>query len=149
MKYSEKLKDPRWQKKRLEILERDEWSCRVCFDKENTLHVHHKRYLVMKEPWDHPNELLQTLCESCHKEERELRPGVEYDLLEMLKPHFGYFELEDICNGLMNIQMVHVPNVISSALRYLLESEDMMNFMVRAYFKSLKDKRINGENKND
>ncbi len=30
MTYSEKLRDPRWQKKRLQIFERDGWKCRVC-----------------------------------------------------------------------------------------------------------------------
>jgi hypothetical protein len=28
-KYSDKLKDPRWQKKRLQIMERDNWCCLV------------------------------------------------------------------------------------------------------------------------
>jgi len=29
MTYKEKLLDPRWQKKRLEVLERDGWACRA------------------------------------------------------------------------------------------------------------------------
>ena len=37
--YLEKLKDPRWQKKRLEILERDGWKCMACGEKEKTLRV--------------------------------------------------------------------------------------------------------------
>jgi len=65
--YAEKLKDPRWQKKRLEILERDEWKCMSCGDKENTLHVHHIFYFPGKEPWDVHNGFLITLCEKCHK----------------------------------------------------------------------------------
>ena len=44
MEYAEKLKDPRWQKKRLEILERDAWVCQKCFDTKSTLHVHHRIY---------------------------------------------------------------------------------------------------------
>lgn len=65
--YSEKLKDPRWQKKRLKILERDDWSCQLCKSKTETLHVHHRRYLPDTEPWDHPDELLLTLCDICHE----------------------------------------------------------------------------------
>ena len=38
----EKYKDPRWQKKRLKILERDKWACQLCDGKEKTLHIHHK-----------------------------------------------------------------------------------------------------------
>jgi hypothetical protein len=64
--YSEKLKDPRWQKKRLEILNRDDFKCLVCGDGSETLHVHHKRYEKGCEPWDYPNEELCTLCETCH-----------------------------------------------------------------------------------
>jgi hypothetical protein len=66
-KYLEKLKDPRWQKKRLEIMERDGWMCKSCGDKDSNLNVHHIFYLPKKEPWEIPNGLLITLCETCHK----------------------------------------------------------------------------------
>lgn len=64
MSYSEKLHDPRWQKKRLEILQRDGWKCLCCEDSKKTLNVHHLVY--HKEPWDAPQETLETLCEDCH-----------------------------------------------------------------------------------
>lgn len=68
--YAEKLLDPRWQRKRLEVLERDNWMCQYCFNSENTLHVHHLRYEdYYKNPWDYPMEYLITACEKCHKEE--------------------------------------------------------------------------------
>lgn len=63
--YSEKLKSPKWQKKRLEILNRDDFTCCKCGDKDTELHVHHLKYKV--EPWDVPNEDLETLCKHCHK----------------------------------------------------------------------------------
>lgn len=63
--YSEKLKDPRWQKKRLLILERDNWECTRCQEREKTLNVHHIEY--SREPWDTPDDLLTTLCEDCHE----------------------------------------------------------------------------------
>lgn len=65
--YSEKLKDPRWQKKRLQILERDDWRCQNCFDKEKTLHVHHLCYMEKKDPWDYEENYLLTLCHECHE----------------------------------------------------------------------------------
>lgn len=67
MTYSEKLKDPRWQKKRLEILQRDDWACQYCGDKETTLHVHHEIYEKGVEPWETDEWLLTTLCEECHE----------------------------------------------------------------------------------
>jgi len=69
--YSEKLKDPRWQKVRLETLQRDFWTCRKCGDTETTLHVHHTLYSPGVEPWEYRREQLVTLCETCHKIEPE------------------------------------------------------------------------------
>lgn len=64
MDYSEKLKNPKWQKKRLKIFERDGWECLSCGDKESTLCVHHLKY--GKEPWEVDDQFLETLCEDCH-----------------------------------------------------------------------------------
>lgn len=65
LSYSEKLRDPRWQKKRLEILERDGWKCLECGETAETLHVHHLFYRGSA-PWETPDYGLRTLCESCH-----------------------------------------------------------------------------------
>ena len=67
MTYSEKLRDPRWQKLRLEIMGRDEFRCRLCRSKEKTLNVHHSYYSKGANPWDYPNDSLVTVCEGCHK----------------------------------------------------------------------------------
>jgi hypothetical protein len=64
--YADKLQDPRWQKKRLEIFCRDNWACTNCKDTGNSLCVHHFLYIPNLEPWDYPNNLLTTLCELCH-----------------------------------------------------------------------------------
>lgn len=79
MKYSEKLKNPKWQKKRLEILQRDNFRCFNCLDENSTLNVHHDVYLG-KEPWDTPSECLTTLCDYCHTFEHELE---KYSKLEI------------------------------------------------------------------
>jgi hypothetical protein len=78
--YSEKLRDPRWQQKRLRIFERDGWSCQRCHSTANTLHVHHRRYLPDAEPWDYPEKLLVTLCEFCHQQETDEMRQAIYDL---------------------------------------------------------------------
>lgn len=65
--YMEELKDPRWQKKRLEIFSKDDFKCHWCGDTESPLHVHHLRYLKGKRPWDHDGNDLVTLCEGCHR----------------------------------------------------------------------------------
>jgi hypothetical protein len=65
MEYSEKLKSPKWQKKRLQILERDNWECQYCKDTETQLQVHHLKYT--NEPWDADNNDLITACSDCHQ----------------------------------------------------------------------------------
>jgi hypothetical protein len=64
MGYSDKLKSPKWQKKRLQILDRDNWQCQYCKDTERQLQVHHLKYT--NEPWDANNEDLITTCIDCH-----------------------------------------------------------------------------------
>lgn len=56
--------DPRWQKLRLQVMDRDAWMCVACGDTKATLHVHHKRYCGYI--WESPAEDLQTLCNACH-----------------------------------------------------------------------------------
>ena len=65
MTYAEKLLDPRWRTKRLEILERDNWECKRCGD-DRRLQVHHLRYLPFSDPWSYQDEDLITICDSCH-----------------------------------------------------------------------------------
>jgi hypothetical protein len=69
LSYFEKLKDPRWQKKRLEVFELNDWTCTACESKEKTLHVHHKAYKKNAEPWEYDINELDCLCESCHQNE--------------------------------------------------------------------------------
>lgn len=65
--YSELLQDPRWQKKRLEILEYAGWRCQICGAQNITLHVHHSRYIKNKKPWQYPNGSLIAVCKPHHE----------------------------------------------------------------------------------
>lgn len=86
--YYEKLKDPRWQKKRLEVMEYNEFRCEVCMDDESTLNVHHKEYFKDKEPWEYEVRQLACLCESCHESKHEGDEFLKYicSLLRMDGP---------------------------------------------------------------
>jgi hypothetical protein len=75
--YYEKLRDPRWQKKRLEVMEFNEFSCEVCGDNSTTLNVHHKEYFKDQEPWEYAVRQLACICENCHEE--------THDQLDLLK----------------------------------------------------------------
>lgn len=73
MTYAEKLRDPRWQKKRLEIMQRDGFRCVSCLSDIDTLHIHHLRYQFGLNPWEYDNDFLVTLCESCHSGHEQLK----------------------------------------------------------------------------
>lgn len=63
--YRRQLRDPRWQKMRLRVFERDGWRCVRCGEGRETLHIHHTRYSPGP-PWEIDLGALQTLCEACH-----------------------------------------------------------------------------------
>lgn len=74
--YASKLRDPRWQKKRLKILEKGEFSCLNCGDSERELHVHHLFYEKGKDPWDYDDRYLIPLCKECHAGMELARIGI-------------------------------------------------------------------------
>jgi len=80
--YSEKLKHPKWQKKRLEIMERDKFKCKLCGDEETMLQIHHKEYVNGNDPWDYEDRELITLCEHCHIEIERCK-AEEFDFKEI------------------------------------------------------------------
>ena len=64
--YWELLKRPEWQKRRLERLSECEFACQACYNTESQLHVHHKRYVKGRKPWEYEDFELAVLCDSCH-----------------------------------------------------------------------------------
>lgn len=116
--YFEKLKDPRWQRKRLEILQRDNWTCCQCGATSKTLHVHHTHYRKGADPWDYGGEFLKSLCEDCHSEVTELtdhlsmRIGIlPVDVLEVLIEILDDVDLDSHFQGISKLQAI-------SAIRY-------------------------------
>lgn len=71
--YFELLKDPRWQRRRLELLQSANFGCQNCGDATSTLHVHHGAYLKDVKPWDYPDDMMHVVCETCHVEFTELQ----------------------------------------------------------------------------
>ena len=64
----DEYKHPKWQEMRLRVMQRDSFRCFICGGKEETLHVHHKKYPKNKKIWECDIFDLETLCESCHKD---------------------------------------------------------------------------------
>lgn len=94
MTYSEKLKDQRWQKKRLQLLEASGWRCEHDFcanaNEKPTLNVHHRIYLRGVDPWDYEDWAYQVVCDECH-------PIVQSQMEEAHKALAKFEELRVIC----------------------------------------------------
>jgi len=145
MGYSEKIKDPRWQKKRLEILQRDDFRCKWCGDKESTLHVHHIAYLKGN-IWDTPDNLLITLCETCHSEEEshlnDLRSSVFNDLRKQGFTSISFSNLPMIFNkdrgwGLYEPAF--------DVLKMVVEDDDLWKAMEDKFWEKLNKKISDGK----
>jgi hypothetical protein len=97
--YEEKLRHPKWQRRRLEIMELAGWQCEICGDTEEEFHIHHTGYSG-REPWDSPDEELWCLCTTCHtlshlKEEKIVAfLGSREPKREIVMVH--YDELKDV-----------------------------------------------------
>lgn len=99
--YKEKLLDPRWQRRRLEIFNRDNFTCQKCGDNESTISVHHRWYAYGKEPWEYPDDILVTLCENCHKEEEEAKDNHRYIKNAFLICGYYNTELEQLADDII------------------------------------------------
>jgi len=89
--YYEMLKHPKWQKKRLEILEREDFSCAWCEnDKDNQLHVHHMFYDNDMKLWEYPDHTMVCLCSVCHKAAHDLKKRLEYIVADSLEGIHNY-----------------------------------------------------------
>jgi len=126
--YSEQLKSPKWQKKRLEIMQRDGFKCVLCMNEDDTLAVHHKKYIKGRDVWDYDNESLITLCEKCHSKThskdiqvKELFTDEQIKLLHLIDYHKNDYE-EDVYESLLFI----VENA-SKHYNFFLEISQSMN----------------------
>lgn len=138
--YAEKLKDPRWQKRRLEILSRDDWACQACGDKTSTLHVHHRFYERGLEPWEAANWALVTLCEDCHELEKENRPALENELIESLKMHYLAQDLNLITKVFLRMPLVTSNETQLEALAEYLSHYDNVDAIVNGFIRKELDR---------
>lgn len=95
----EDYKSPSWQKKRLQILERDGWSCTFCKDAESPLQVHHRWYEPDRKLWDYPDIVFLTLCERCHNLGSKPKTELKVELDKIISK-LSSNELKDILTSM-------------------------------------------------
>lgn len=123
--YSELLKDPRWQKKRLKILERDGFICQQCFDEESTLNVHHIKYLG--KPWEIEDRYLITLCQDCHKGVSECTTQIKELIIELQSDLCvdSFYELKEI---ILALKERNLDPISMSAIKKIVENFSLDEF---------------------
>ena len=142
-KQAAKYKDPRWQKRRLEILERDDWACQKCFDPDSTLHVHHRYYEKDKEPWEYPDDALITLCEDCHEGEKGFKD--ELKAIESVVREWCFtsdiIPLWEVISSFKD-KGTYPAEVILDALRHFFVLGDGLETVTSLYWEKLKERRL-------
>jgi hypothetical protein len=136
--YSNKLKDPRWQKKRLEIMQRDEFTCCLCGDKESMLVVHHYKY--DSEPWETDNRYLATLCSDCHEEEHANLKQYKELLSDELEGHDSSVYLSTA--SILHLLKEHYPlSAAANMLDYCLSDDTFFKEHIEKYFFEMSKRR--------
>lgn len=127
MNYLEQLKHPNWQRKRLEIMQRDNYQCQSCGNKEVQLNVHHGYYDKYLYLWEYNNETLHTLCFPCHSE--------THSVLYVLKESIGKLNTRCIYDLIDLLELVNNQELPSSfILRQLVaEFKDIYDEQVCKY----------------
>jgi hypothetical protein len=88
--YWQKLQDPRWQRKRLEIMQRADFRCECCGEDAETLNVHHGYYEKGKQPWEYESETLWCLCVHCHETNQQHLTEAQRQLAQMHPSFLDY-----------------------------------------------------------
>lgn len=100
MTWLAQLRHPKWQRKRLEVLQRDGWMCQRCCAEDKTLNVHHKRYTKGSMAWEYSNADLLSLCEDCH----ELTHAEENDFkAEASRLSVRYADIKELMLGFYSV----------------------------------------------
>lgn len=130
--YAEQYKNPKWQKLRLKILDRDDWSCQKCNDDESQLQVHHKRYVYGKKVWEYKDSDLITLCNACHEEEKDgMKEEIE-NFIEVIKLKLFSNQVSSLnCSlGYLIYREPYPMDILISALEWVIThkfDENVMN----------------------
>lgn len=119
MKYADLLKMPEWRDRRSDYVgrlsEKPSWPgceyCENCYEILGSHHLHHRRYISGRLPWEYEDTDLMLLCEVCHKHVHDVAKFAQEFILA---------------------SMPHVANEFEMFLTALMDSECPKNALARA-----------------
>lgn len=152
MNYKDQLKHPQWQRKRLEILNRDDFTCQYCEDKETELHVHHKIYKNGKKAWEYPLSDYVSMCSYCHESIHIIKDTfgkIDYNKLlvrKMPKWATGEYQLVFLHKELFFVFTAD-PELKKIIAAYVLSHDKIMFIknIIDEYLKTNKDSEVHDE----
>lgn len=146
--YAEKLKSPKWQKKRLDILNLKGFKCEKCGDEENQIQVHHRFYITGREPWEYDNDVFQVLCEKCHEashkkevETIEVVP-VRYQELIMLLDETDLLATKHLVHTLTNFKNEYGDIITLIAGLSFATAHDLISDFMTQCSRALKEEQL-------
>jgi 5-methylcytosine-specific restriction endonuclease McrA len=108
------LRDPRWQKKRLKILEKNKFQCFECGNTERELHIHHCWYEHQLKPWEYHDSCYLVLCKECHLTRQDLEYKIKTKLAD-LRIH----DLESLCEFLDIAPAIGVDGCVKELIKMM------------------------------
>lgn len=120
--YAQKLQDPRWKAKRIQILERDKYKCQWCGIRDALFDVHHHYYLAGREPWDYPDCSLVTLCRDCHSKYGNKDETAK--ALYQMSEDIGFVFLMIICNQICSFKKTPKHEIVLSLISFLSDLKE-------------------------
>jgi len=126
--FSAQYKHPNWQKKRLEVLEHDNYTCRRCGATETHLHVHHAQYFKECKVWQYHQSQLLTLCDACHEHIHDLinlhKEFVNYCFFDNYRKDDSW-NFEEMCEVARRMVTEGKDSAFGKLLSVSLEIQDM------------------------
>jgi len=141
MNYSDQLKSPKWQKKRLDILNLRGFKCEKCNCEENQLHVHHRFYLKNRKAWEYDNDVFQVFCHICHENEHKKEDQKKFEISDIWLFFIQRYELVNNQNVLSLLELMHSmetrydPNTLNIICKVLNSDNghDLVNIAEKLY----------------
>lgn len=97
-RHLQRLTDPRWTAKRLEILAVRGNNCEGCGAKGGSVQVHHGYYLGDQYPWQYEDESLHVYCPTCH--------GRAQALMSAMNRCLGRLTLREYAEALRAVEQI-------------------------------------------